>query len=223
MASAHELFTRFGTGHERHGQRWSLQRAATTRDSVTPSFLLELGLPTLGLAFAISVVTTYGPVVLIRTIGSPAGVGTLIGGEGLLALAIPLVSGALSDRLPGRAAARRFPFIVAGALLAGAGLALLPFASSYTAAAVSLLAFFVGYYLYYPPYRALYADLLPRNTYARPSQARRCCAGPVSERPCSRVAFWFRRGCHSPLCWQRWLSLLRQRRSPRLCAPIIHA
>jgi hypothetical protein len=27
--------------------------------------------------------------------------------------------------------------------------------------------FFVGYYVYYPPYRALYADLLPRRLYAR--------------------------------------------------------
>jgi predicted MFS family arabinose efflux permease len=27
--------------------------------------------------------------------------------------------------------------------------------------------FFVGYYAYYPPYRALYADLLPRRLYAR--------------------------------------------------------
>jgi MFS family permease len=27
--------------------------------------------------------------------------------------------------------------------------------------------FFVGYYTYYPPYRALYADLLPRRLYAR--------------------------------------------------------
>ena len=30
-----------------------------------------------------------------------------------------------------------------------------------------VLAFFVGYYIYYPPYRALYADLLPRTLYAR--------------------------------------------------------
>jgi MFS family permease len=27
--------------------------------------------------------------------------------------------------------------------------------------------FFVGYYLYYPPYRAIYADLLPRRLFAR--------------------------------------------------------
>ena len=34
-------------------------------------------------------------------------------------------------------------------------------------AALAVLAFFVGYYSYYPPYRALYADLLPQRLYAR--------------------------------------------------------
>ena len=48
-----------------------------------------------------------------------------------------------------------------------AGLVLLPFSPSIDLAAGAVLAFFVGYYLYYPPYRALYADLLPRALYAR--------------------------------------------------------
>ena len=43
----------------------------------------------------------------------------------------------------------------------------LPFSDSVAVAALSIVAFFVGYYAYYPPYRALYADLLPQRLYAR--------------------------------------------------------
>lgn len=155
-------------GHDRHGQRWQLQVPCEGEPfRAARPLLLLLGLPTLGLAFAISVLTTYGPVVLIHLTNSASQVGALIGGEGAFALVVPLVSGTLSDRLPGSPAARRFPFVLAGAPLIVAGLALLSFSGSIALAAVAVLAFFVGYYLYYPPYRALYADLLPRRFYAR--------------------------------------------------------
>jgi MFS family permease len=155
-------------GHDRHCQRWHLHVPCEGEPFTRARpLLLLLGLPTFGLAFAISVLTTYGPVVLIRLTSSTSQVGALIGGEGAVALLIPLVSGALSDRLPGSPATRRLPFIVVGAPLVVAGLALLAFSGSFALAAASVLAFFVGYYLYYPPYRALYADLLPRSFYAR--------------------------------------------------------
>jgi MFS family permease len=132
------------------------------------SLLIVLGLPTFGLSFAITVLTTYGPVVLLRVAHSPAKVGALIGGEGAFALVVPLLAGSLSDRLPARTAAgKRVPFIVVGAPLTAAGLVLLPFAATYRLAGLTVLAFFVGYYLYYPPYRAVYADLLPRRLFAR--------------------------------------------------------
>jgi MFS family permease len=99
---------------------------------------------------------------------SPAKVGALIGGEGAFALAIPLISGALSDRLQGTGRlGPRLPFIMVGAPLAGAGLVLLPFAPNYQLAGLFILAFFIGYYIYYPPYRALYADLLPKRLLPR--------------------------------------------------------
>jgi MFS family permease len=44
---------------------------------------------------------------------------------------------------------------------------LLPFAPTYQLAGLTVLTFFVGYYLYYPPYRAMFADLLPKRLYAR--------------------------------------------------------
>jgi MFS family permease len=132
------------------------------------SLLIVLGLPTFGLSFAITVLTTYGPVVLLQVAHSPAKVGALIGGEGAFALVVPLLAGSLSDRLPAKTAAgKRVPFIMVGAPLTAAGLVLLPFANSYRLAGLTVLAFFVGYYLYYPPYRAVYADLLPRRLFAR--------------------------------------------------------
>jgi MFS family permease len=129
--------------------------------------MLVLGLPTLGLAFALSILTTYGPVVLLHIVHSPARVGALIGGEGAFALAVPLIAGALSDRLPDSPLGRRLPFVVIGAPLLVLGLVLLPLMTSYRIAGTAVLLFFIGYYLYYPPYRALYADVLPRRLYAR--------------------------------------------------------
>ena len=162
------LAERLTHGHERHAQRWQLHlpRRGETAAQIRPLLTL-LGLPTFGLALAISLLTTYGPVILIHLVHSPASVGALIGAEGAFALVVPLVSGGLSDRLPPSPLGRRLPFVIAGAPLACTGLALLPFSPSTSVAALTVLAFFVGYYIYYPPYRALYADLLPRRLYAR--------------------------------------------------------
>ena len=165
---ADALVDRLTHGHDRHSQRWHLHvpRTGESVAEVRPLLVL-LGLPTFGLAFAISVLTTYGPVILIHLVHSPTVVGALIGGEGAFALVVPLTAGAISDELPPSPLGRRFPFIVAGAPLAATALALFPFGSSIGLAGAAVLAFFVGYYLYYPPYRALYADLLPRSLYAR--------------------------------------------------------
>jgi MFS family permease len=151
-----------------HGQqsRLHVPREDEPFEAARP-LLLTLGAPTFGLSFAISVLTTYGPVVLISLTSSPSVVGVLIGAEGAFALVVPLLAGVLSDRLPGSSAARRLPFVLLGAPLVVAGLALLPFSGGLGVAALAVLAFFVGYYLYYPPYRAIYADLLPRRSYAR--------------------------------------------------------
>ncbi len=165
---ADALLDRLAHGHERHGQRWHLHlpREGESAAQLRPLLVL-LGLPTFGLAFAISVLTTFGPVILIHLTHSTTLVGVLIGGEGAFALVIPLAAGALSDELPPSPLGRRFPFVVAGAPLGAFGLVLLPFSPSTAIAGAAVLAFFVGYYLYYPPYRALYADLLPRRLYAR--------------------------------------------------------
>jgi MFS family permease len=168
MPVAGSLVERLSHGHERHGQRWHLHlpREGEPAARVRP-FLVLLGVPTFGLSLAISVLTTYGPVILIHLTHSTTAVGALIGGEGALALVVPLASGAISDRLPPSPLGRRLPFVLLGAPLVAAALVLFPFSPSTGIAAATVLAFFVGYYIYYPPYRALYADLLPRALYAR--------------------------------------------------------
>jgi Na+/melibiose symporter-like transporter len=132
--------------------------------------LALLGLPTFGLAFALSTLTTNGPTLLLEQAKDPGVGGAILGGEGAMALALPLVSGALSDRIPPNPLGKRLPFVLLGAPMALAGLVLLPLSVNLLVAGIAVGLFFVGYYLYYPPYRALYADLLPRRLYAR-SQA----------------------------------------------------
>jgi MFS family permease len=162
------LVDRLTHGHDRHGQRWHIHLPREDEPAgETRPLLVLLGLPTFGLALAISVLTTYGPVLLIRLSNSPTTVGALIGGEGAFALVVPLLAGTISDRLPSSPLGRRLPFVLIGAPLAVTGLVLLPFSPSLGIAGLAVLTFFVGYYVYYPPYRALYADLLPRSLYAR--------------------------------------------------------
>ena len=162
------LLERLTDGRERHAQRWKLQMPSDgDPSSASRPLLLTLGLPTFGLAFAMAMLTTYAPVVLLGLTDSPARVGALIGGEGAFALAVPLIAGVVSDRLPPSTLGRRMPFILVGGPMIVAGLILLPFAPDYAIAGAAVLIFFVGYYLFYPPYRALYADILPRNLYAR--------------------------------------------------------
>jgi hypothetical protein len=173
---ADSLVERLTDGHERHGQRWHLHlpREGEPAAQVRPLLVL-LGLPTFGLALAISVLTTYGPVILIHFAHSPTTVGALIGGEGALALVVPLASGAISDRLPPSALGRRLPFVLLGAPFAGAALVLLPFSSSIGIAGAAVLIFFVGYYVYY--------RRTVRST--RPPAARALCAraGGTGNRP----------------------------------------
>jgi MFS family permease len=117
-----------------------------------------LGLPTFGLALAITVVSTYLPV-LARDFGSSTTIiGLIIGGEGLMALWLPLVAGTWSDRLERRY--RRLPFVVGATPIAALALAFMGFAPSLAVVAVLVLFFFAAYYVAYEPYRALYPDLL---------------------------------------------------------------
>jgi MFS family permease len=117
-----------------------------------------LGLPTFGLALGITTVSSYLPVVASKFTGSSAVIGVLIGGEGLLALFVPLLVGVWSDRLETRLGGR-LPFVLVGAPLIAGSLVAMGLAKSLPPIVVAVAIFFAAYYVAYEPYRALYPDL----------------------------------------------------------------
>jgi MFS family permease len=128
--------------------------------------LAILGVPTFALALGITTVSTYLPVVAEDFSTSSIVVGLLIGGEGLVALWLPLVVGSWSDALR-TPIGSRLPFIIGATPPLVAALALLGFVDSIAAAAVVVAVFFVGYFIAYEPYRALYPDLVDHEIAGR--------------------------------------------------------
>lgn len=121
--------------------------------------LALLGLPTAALALAITVVTTYLPVVVRDELGSTAVIGGLIGLEGVMALWVPLVVGAWSDQLR-TPLGGRLPFLVAATPLVVVALVLIALAAEPVVLGICAALFFLAYFVAYEPYRALYPDLL---------------------------------------------------------------
>src|SRR5919198_37880 len=121
--------------------------------------LLALGVPTFALALGITTVSTYLPVLAEDFSSSTIVMGLLIGGEGLMALWLPLVVGSWSDLLR-TPIGRRLPFIIAATPVLVVALATLGYVHSVALAAVVVAVFFVGYFVAYEPYRALYPDLV---------------------------------------------------------------
>ncbi|HEX7299676.1 MAG TPA: MFS transporter [Solirubrobacteraceae bacterium] len=128
--------------------------------------LVILGVPTFALALAVTTVSTYLPVLAQDFSKSSIVVGLLIGGEGLMALWLPLVVGSWSDRLS-TPIGGRLPFIIAATPPLVLALALLGFVHSVAAAAVVVAVFFAAYFVAYEPYRALYPDLVENEIAGR--------------------------------------------------------
>src|ERR687884_1396683 len=125
-----------------------------------------LGIPTLALALVVTMVTTYLPVVARSFVGSTIVIGVIVGIEGVLALWLPLLVGSWSDRLRTRIGGR-LPFLVAGSPVLIVGLGAMGFVNSVGALGVAALVFFLGYFLAYEPYRALYPDAVPDEAAGR--------------------------------------------------------
>ncbi len=128
--------------------------------------LALLGLPTAALALAITVVTTYLPVVAQDYLRSTTVIGALIALEGVMALWVPLVVGAWSDDLR-TPLGGRLPFLIAATPLVIVGLVLIGFARSTVIAGISVGLFFFAYFVAYEPYRALYPDLVDAEVAGR--------------------------------------------------------
>lgn len=121
--------------------------------------LAVLGVPSLVLALAVTVVTTYVPIRLQGDRHSTALIGLLIGIEGMVAMLIPPVVGAWSDRARTRIGGR-LPFVVAAIPFLAATGVLLGFVDGLGPVAILLVAFFGAYYVAYEPYRAIYPDAI---------------------------------------------------------------
>lgn len=130
------------------------------------SIIALLGVPTLGLALAITVVSTYLPLIARQFTGSTTVIGLIIGAEGMLALFLPLVFGSWSDQLRTRAGGR-LPFVLGAAPPLAVTLAVLGFASSLLMTVLLVAGFFVAYFIAYEPYRALYPDLVSGDAAGR--------------------------------------------------------
>jgi maltose/moltooligosaccharide transporter len=133
--------------------------------------LALLGLPTFGLAFAATMVSTYLPV-FINQLSGPALTGAMIGGEGLFGLFMPLLMGNWSDGVETRFGSR-MPFMFAAAPALVITLVAMPLLHSIVLLGVLLALFYIGYFTYYAPYQALFPDLVPDELRSRSQGAQK--------------------------------------------------
>ena len=127
---------------------------------------LLLGVPTFALSQCLAVLSTYLPLLAVRFTSSTSVIGLLVGGEGFIAVLLPIWVGRLSDRTASRLGPR-LPFLIGAAPVAALALALLPFAGALWIMAAEVFVFYVAYFTYYSPYRALYPDLIAQDQIGR--------------------------------------------------------
>lgn len=125
-----------------------------------------LGMPTLGLALAITMISTYAPKVAAEFTSSTVVIGVIIGGEGLMAVWVPLIAGSWSDRLRTRFGGR-LPFMMVATPPMVIGLLLVGVVGSLLGLALVVGLFFLAYFVAYEPYRALYPDVVPEQYAGR--------------------------------------------------------
>src|SRR5690349_6500825 len=140
--------------------------AAPHTPTVRSSLFWTLGLGAFGLAFSITTTSVALPPILRHFTASGALIGLVLGSEGVFALALSPVIGPWSDSFH-TPLGRRRPFMLAALGPLGFSLLLMPFMPNLLLTTVIVLASFFAYYMYEPPYRGLYPDLLPPSTYGR--------------------------------------------------------
>jgi MFS family permease len=131
-----------------------------------PGTTFVLGLGAFGLAWSLTTTAAYLPALLESFTGSTTLIALVLASEGLFALTLPLVIGPWSDGFH-TPLGRRRPFMVVAVGPLAFCLALLAFMPSLWTTALLVLAFFFAYYVYEPPYRGLYPDVLPDQVFGR--------------------------------------------------------
>ena len=142
----------------------------------------------------------------------------MLAAEGLFALTLPLVIGPWSDTFQ-TPLGRRRPFMLVALGPIGFCLALMAFMPSLWMTALIVLAFFFAYYVYEPPYRGLYPDLLPERLFGRAQGVQHLLRGLAlgialigggrSSTSGSRPRSWSRRSSSSPRARRRSSSCAR--------------
>jgi MFS family permease len=140
------------------------RESAVARQARRSSLVWTLGLGAFGLAFSLTVVAAYLPPLLGAFTSSTTLIALVLAAEGVFALTLPLVIGPWSDTFH-TPLGRRRPFMLVAIGPMAFCLALVAFMPSFWTAALIVFAFFFAYYVYEPPYRGLYPDLLPEDRY----------------------------------------------------------
>lgn len=139
---------------------------ATPEGPSSVGTVIKLGVGAFGLAWSLTTTAAYLPPVLGQYTDSTSLIGVVLAAEGLFALSLPLVIGPWSDTFH-TPLGRRRPFMLVAVGPIGFCLALMAFMPSLWTTALLVFAFFFAYYVYEPPYRGLYPDLLPEGVFGR--------------------------------------------------------
>jgi MFS family permease len=134
--------------------------------AVRSRLLWSLGLGAFGLAFSITTTAAYLPPLLHRFTSSGGLIGAILGAEGVFALTLSPIIGPWSDGFH-TPMGRRRPFMLVALLPLGFCLLLMPFMPNLWTTVVIVMTFFFAYYIYEPPYRGLYPDVLPPRLFGR--------------------------------------------------------
>jgi MFS family permease len=135
-------------------------------DRPLTGLIWSLGIGAFGLAWSITTVAAYLPPILEKYTDSSTLIGLVLAAEGVFAFFLPLLVGPMSDATQ-MSLGRRRPFMVLALGPMAVSLALVAFMHSFIGTALALFAFFFAYYIYEPPYRGLYPDLLPDTYFGR--------------------------------------------------------
>jgi Na+/melibiose symporter-like transporter len=127
---------------------------------------------------AITIVSTQLGEVTRRYTDQTTVIGVIVGGEGVMALWVPLIFGSWSDSLRSRIGGR-LPFVLAGGVPAAVVLGLIGFVHGLGLVAAMSALFFLFYFIAYEPYRAMYPDMLPSDEVGGRAQSAQAVARGV--------------------------------------------
>lgn len=145
------------------------QQSGTAARELSLRFLLLLGVPALGVTFAVTVVSSYAPL-LLGAHSTPIVIGLIVGAEGLFGIVVPLfATRRLSTANTVRQRIRPMLWVtpVAAAGLVGLGV----FSGSAAAVAGGAAVYFFAHFVYLIAYQALYADVVPDEQSGRSRSA----------------------------------------------------